>query len=56
MPYVYRIFLPLRLVAVSLLYIRRFIFKFFNVCPYDYTAIAGSGKVGPVNRLTTPVG
>ena len=25
-------------------------------CPFDYTAVAGSGKVGPVNRLTTPVG
>ena len=24
--------------------------------PCDYTAIAGSGKVGHVNRLTTPVG
>ena len=38
------------------LYIRRFIYKFLNVCPFDYTAVAGSGKVGPVNRLTTPVG
>ena len=23
------------------------------MCPYDYTTVAGSGKVGPVNRLTT---
>ena len=30
-------------------YIRRFIYKFLNVCPFDYTAVAGSGKVGPVN-------
>ena len=30
--------------------------QFFNVCPFDYTAVAGSGKVGSVNRLTTPVG
>ena len=37
-------------------YIRRFIYKFLNVCPFDYTAVAGSGKVGSVNRLTTPVG
>ena len=28
-------------------YIRRFIYKFLNVCPFDYTAIAVSGKVGP---------
>ena len=32
-------------------YIRRFIHKFLNVCPFDYTAIAGSGKVGPVNQV-----
>ena len=37
-------------------YIRRFIYKYLNVCPFDYTAVAGSGKVGPVNHLTTPVG
>ena len=28
-------------------YIRRFIYKFLNVCPFDYTAVVGSGKVGP---------
>ena len=28
-------------------YIRRFIYKFLNVCPFDCTAVAGSGKVGP---------
>ena len=28
-------------------YIRRFIYIFLNVCPFDYTAVAGSGKVGP---------
>ena len=32
-------------------YIRRFIYKFFNVCPFDYTAVAGSGKVGSVNQV-----
>ena len=21
--------------------------EFLNVCPFDYTAVAGSGKVGP---------
>ena len=26
---------------------RRFIYKFLNVCPFDYTAVAVSGKVGP---------
>ena len=28
-------------------YIRRFIYKFLNICPFDYTAVAVSGKVGP---------
>ena len=32
-------------------YIRGFIYKFLNVCPFDYTAVAGSGKVGPVNQV-----
>ena len=32
-------------------YIRRFIYKFLNVCPFDYTVVAGSGKVGPVNQV-----
>ena len=27
------------------------------VCPFDYTAVAGVEKIGPLNlRLTTPVG
>ena len=25
--------------------IRRFIYIFLNVCPFDFTAVAGSGKV-----------
>ena len=29
----------------SSFYIRRIIYKFFNVCPFDYTAVAFSGKV-----------
>ena len=29
----------------------RFIYTFLNVCPFDYTAVAGSGKVGPVNHV-----
>ena len=33
-------------------YIRRFIFKFSNVCPADYTAVAGSGKVKSVNHTS----
>ena len=37
-------------------FIRMFIYKFLNVCPFDYTAVAGSERVGPVNQLTTPVG
>ena len=32
-------------------YIRRFIYKFHNVRPFDYTAVAGSRKVGPVNKV-----
>ena len=28
-------------------YIRRFIYNFLNVGPFDYTDVAGSGKVGP---------
>ena len=36
--------------------IRRFIYRILNVCPFDYTAVKVSGRVGPVNRLTTPVG
>ena len=32
-------------------YIRRFIYKFLYVCPFGYTAVAGSGKVGPVNQV-----
>ena len=35
-------------------YIRRFIFKFLNMCPFDYTAVAGNGKVGPVNQVNHP--
>ena len=36
-------------------YIRGFIDKFLNACPFDYTAVAEIGKVGPVNLLTKPV-
>ena len=25
--------------------------QILNVCPFDYTAVAGSGKVGPVNQV-----
>ena len=32
--------------------IRRFIYKFLNMCPFDYTAVAGSGNVGPVNQAS----
>ena len=34
---------------------RSILFTIFNACPFDSTTIAGSGKVGPINRLTTPV-
>ena len=29
----------------------RFIYTFLNVCPFDYTVVAGSGKVGVVNQV-----
>ena len=32
-------------------YIRRFIYKFSNVCTFDYIAVAESWKVGPVNKV-----
>ena len=32
-------------------YIRRSIYNFLNVCPFDYTVVAGSGKVWPVNQV-----
>ena len=37
--------------CLFVVYVRRFIYKFLNVCPFDYTALAGSGKVGPVNQV-----
>ena len=32
-------------------YIRRFIYRFLNVSSFDFTAVAGNGKVGPVNQV-----
>ena len=32
-------------------YIRRFIYQFLNVCPFNYTVVATSGKVWPVNKV-----
>ena len=37
--------------GLFVVYIRRLIYKFLNVCHFDYTAVAGSGKVGPVNQV-----
>ena len=38
-------------------FIRRIIYRFLNACPFDYTAVAVSGKVGiPLTGLTTPFG
>ena len=52
MLYVYRFLWPLPWGGCwFVVYIRRFIYKFLNVCPFDYTAVAGSGKVGPVNQV-----
>ena len=32
-------------------HIRRFMNKCLSVCPFDYTVVAGSRKVGPVNQV-----
>ena len=45
---------PIRL-AVGPLSLYGGLFTVLNVWPFDCTAVAGSGKVGSVNRLTTPV-
>ena len=37
--------------GVSVVYIRRYIYKVLIMCPFDYTAVAGSEKVGPVNQV-----
>ena len=37
--------------CLFVVYIRMFIYTFLNVCPFDFTAVAGSGKVGPVNQV-----
>ena len=29
------------------------VYKFLNVCPFDYTAVTGSGEVEPVNQVNT---
>ena len=34
-----------------IVYIRRFIYQVLNVCPFEYSAVAGSEKVGPVNQV-----
>ena len=41
-------------VAVGLLSIQMYMevyLQILNVCPFDYTAVAGSGKVWPVNQV-----
>ena len=43
--YVYRFLWPLRLKWLG------FFYKFLNVCHFDYTAVAGSGKVGSINQV-----
>ena len=45
--FVYHIFMtsPLWLAVGPQVSIRRIIYKFLNVCPFDYTAVAFSGKV-----------
>ena len=52
MLYVYRFLWPLRLgwLLVWCLY-KEVYLQIFKWCPFDYTAVAGSGKVGPVNQV-----
>ena len=42
---------PLWAVSWFVVYIRRFIYKFLNVCPSDYKAVAGIAKLGPVKQV-----
>ena len=53
MLYKYRFLWPLRLGGCwfDVYILKRLIYKFLNVCSFDYTAVAGSGKVGPVNQV-----
>ena len=37
--------------CLFVVYIRRLINQFLKVCPFDYTAVAESGKVGSVNQV-----
>ena len=38
---------PLGVAVGLVVYIKKVYLDFFNVCPFDYTAVAGSAKVGP---------
>ena len=50
MLYVYRFLWPLRL-RWLLVWYKEVYLQILNVCPFDYTAVAGSGTVGPVNHV-----
>ena len=41
---------PLGVAVVCCLY-KEVYLQILNVCPFDYTAVARSGKVGPVNQV-----
>ena len=41
---------PFGLLLVCCLY-KEVYLQILNVCPFDYTGVAGSGKVGPVNQV-----
>ena len=43
------------LLRLMLLLDRCFIYNFLNACLFCYTTVVGSGKVGPVNQVTTSV-
>ena len=46
MLYVYRFLLPLRFVWLLVYCLYKVYLHILNVCPFDYTAFAVSGKVG----------
>ena len=48
MPYVYRFLLPLRLGWLLVYCQYKEVNSQINVCPFDYTDVAGSGKDGPL--------
>ena len=50
--FTYQFLCPLRLGWLLVCCLNKEVyFQILNVCPFDYRAVAGSGKVGPVNQV-----